>query len=183
MRITDKVLEILNSMVRPPVPAPPTVAVTGVTAGADGASVRLSYGEGGCCDFLRTVLYESGFGANLRLDRKPTPAAILYMAEGFKVDVKSGRRKDSVDVEVFFCERCDLSAKGEAVKAVMDGVEPVVDEFVARVMAEKSWEVADDISVTTAYGRFDASVVGFSVQLTLTDRRGQCMNVTDCRCV
>lgn len=178
MEITDKVLEILNTMASA---AHAMQGLQGVQCLQRAESMQCVQPEA-CCGFLRTVMYESGFGANLRLDRKPTPAAILYMAEGFKVDVKSGRRKDSVDVEVFFCERCDLSAKGEAVKAVMDGVEPVVDEFVARVMAEKSWEVADDISVTTAYGKFDTNVCGFSVQLTLVDRKGRCMNVSDCIC-
>lgn len=125
-------------------------------------------------DGLQTVLYESGFGANLRLDRKPTPAAIVYMLKSWKLDTSTKLKHPEVDVEVFFCDRCDLAAKGEVIKEKMDTIEPIVDEFISMLLADKSI-IVNDIKATTAYGRFDCNVCGYSLQFTVKDRQGQCL--------
>lgn len=179
MQITDKILEILNDM---SAPQPPLQGLQHAACLQQAQSLQCLEPEP-CCGWVRTVMYESAFGANLRLDRQPTPAAILYMADGFTVDLKSGLRKDTVDVEVFFCERCDFAAKGEKVKETMDKVEPIVNEFLSRVFAEKTLEVVgNEIKVTTAYGKFDTTTVGYTVELSLADRRGKCLQPRGCEC-
>lgn len=142
--ITDKILEILDNM----------------TTGTDAP--------------LKTVLYESGFGANVRLDRLPDPAAVLYMLQSWTLDTDKMLKHPAVDVEIFFCKRCDLAAKGEKIKEVMDSVEPVVDEFISFLLADRS-VVVNEIKATTAYGRFDCNVCGYSLQFTVKDRRGACL--------
>lgn len=144
MQITDKILEILNGM-------------------ASGSS-----------PMLKTVMYESAFGSNVRLDRKETPAAILYLIEGFKVDVDRAFKHKIVDAEVFFCSRVDLNAKGEVIKGVMDSIEPLVDEFISQLLDEKSWNVSN-IKAQSAYGKFDCNVAGFSLSFTVEDRQGTCV--------
>ena len=125
---------------------------------------------------VETVLYESSFGVNIRLDRRPTPAAIVYLLQNFDIDLSSGLRKDYVDVEVFFCTRCDFAAKGEEIKGVMETLEPTVDEFVSRVLADKSMVLeGDKVSVTTAYGSFDCNVCGWSLQMKVGDKQGRCV--------
>ena len=145
MTTTDKILDILESM----------------TTGSDA--------------MLRTVIHGSSFDANVRLDRKPTPAAILYMAKGFEIEYESGMRYDKTDIEVFFCDRVELGAKGEVVQGVLDSVEPAIDEFLSLVFAEKSWRVEGKVAATTAIGKFDCNVAGYSVQMTLVDRQGRCL--------
>lgn len=124
---------------------------------------------------LKTVMYADNFDANIRIDRKPTPAAVTYLLSGFEVDAETGMRKDRVDVEVFVFNRCDFAAKGESVKTVMESVEPAVDEIISLVMDERSWTVEGKIKATTAYGRFDTNVCGYSLQFTLVDRQGTCI--------
>ena len=145
MQTTDKILSILNSM----------------TVGTDPS--------------LKTVLYESSFGANIRLDRNPDPAAILYLMKGFEIDYSTGLKYDKVDVEIFFGKRCDFAAKGEVIQSVLDSVELIISEFISLVFAEKSWKIEGKIVAQTAIAKFDCNMAGYSLQLTLVDRQGECI--------
>ena len=144
MAITDKILEILNAL----------------ASGSD--------------PLVKTVIHANAFDSNVRLDRNETPAAILYMIDGWSVDVSTAFKRKSVDIEVFFCERYQLNAKGEVIQQVLDTVEPICDEFISLVLSERSWEVSE-IKAQTAYGRFDTNVAGYSIQMKLTERQGQCL--------
>ena len=144
MQTTDRILEMLNSL-------------------ATGSDPE-----------LKTVLYESGFGTNVRLDRLPDPAAILYMLNSYTVNTSTMMKHTSVDVEVFFCKRFALDAKGEVVKGVMDSIEPIVDDFISLLLDERSF-VVSNINASTAYGRFDANVCGYSLQFTVTEKQGSCL--------
>lgn len=144
MQTTDKILDILNSM----------------TTGNDA--------------MLKTVLYESGFGANVRLDRLQDPAAILYMLQSWTLDTRTKLKHPEVDCEIFFCKRCELAAKGEKIKEVMDTVEPIVDEFISLLLSDKSI-IVNEIKAQTAYGRFDCNVCGYSLQFTVKDKQGVCL--------
>ena len=128
-------------------------------------------------DGLETVFYESGFGTNLLIDRKPTPAAVLYLIQGFEIGLNGGIRKDNVDLEVFFFDRIDLSAKGEAVQTKMDELLPLVNGFVSLLVSDKTLVLdGDTIKVQAAYGKFDTNVCGWSLQLKLTEKQGHCID-------
>lgn len=124
---------------------------------------------------LKTVMYASPWDANVRLDRNPTPAAITYLLKGFEVDTETGMRRDRVDVEVFFCTRCDFASKGEVIKGVMESVEPIVNDFISLVYADNSFYVDGKIKAVAAYGKFDSNVCGYSVTMTLVDRVPHCI--------
>ena len=125
---------------------------------------------------LETVFHESGYGANLRIDRNPTPAAVLYMLQSYNVNLKGNSKKDSVDLEVFIFDRCDLAAKGEVVQEKLDTLQPFVNQFIALLANDKTLVLdGDTIEVQMAYGRFDCNVVGWSLQLKLTERQGSCI--------
>lgn len=126
---------------------------------------------------LETVLYESGFGTNLRIDRKPTPAAVLYLIQGFEIGLNGGIRKDNVDLEVFFFDRIDLSAKGEVVQAKMDELLPLVNSFVSLLVSDKTLVLnGDTIKAQAAYGQFDTHVCGWSLQLKVYEKQGHCID-------
>lgn len=126
---------------------------------------------------LETVLYESGFGTNLRIDRKPTPAAVLYLIQGFEIGLNGGIRKDNVDLEVFFFDRIDLSAKGEVVQAKMDELLPLINSFVSLLVSDKTLVLnGDTIKVQAAYGQFDTHVCGWSLQLKVYEKQGHCID-------
>lgn len=126
---------------------------------------------------LETVLYESGFGTNLRIDRKPTPAAVLYMLQTYSVSLNGNTKKDSVDLEVFIFDRCDLAAKGEVVQEKLDTLQPFVNQFIALLANDKSLLLdGNTVTASMAYGQFDAHVCGWSLQLKLTERQGICID-------
>ena len=131
-------------------------------------------------DGLQTVFYESGYGTNLRIDRKPTPAAVLYLIQGFEIGLNGGVRKDNVDLEVFFFDRIDLSAKGEVVQAKLDELLPVVNEFVSLLVSDRTLVLdGDTIKVQAAYGKFDTNVCGWSLQLKVYEKQGHCIDETN----
>ena len=126
---------------------------------------------------IKTVLYESGYGTNLRLDRRETPAAILYMLQEYTIDLAKGIKREIVDVEVFICDRCDLAAKGEVVQQKLDTLLPYVNQFVALLTSEKTLLLdGDSINVQMAYGKFDTNVCGYSLQFKVTERQGGCID-------
>ena len=126
---------------------------------------------------IKTVLYESGAGTNLRLDRRETPAAILYMLQEYTIDLAKGIKREIVDVEVFVCDRCDLAAKGEVVQQKLDTLLPYVNQFVALLTSEKTLLLdGDNISVQMAYGKFDTNVCGYSLQFKVSERQGTCID-------
>ena len=126
---------------------------------------------------IKTVIHDTSFSTNVRLDRRETIAAIVFMLQEFNVSVKNGVKRESEEIEIFLCDRCDLAAKGEVVEGVLDGIKPVLNEFLTLVLNEKSWMVdGDEINVKMSYGRFDCNVVGYSVELKLTERQGTCID-------
>lgn len=128
-------------------------------------------------DGIETVLYESGFGTNVRLDRKPTPSAILYLLQQYTVDLVKGVKREILDVEVFVCDRADLAAKGEVVQQKLDTIKPLVDQFIALLVGERTLLLdGDSIDVTMAYGKFDANVVGYSLQFKVSERQATCFD-------
>lgn len=126
---------------------------------------------------IKTVIHDTSFSTNVRLDRRETIAAIVFMLQEFNVSVKNGVKRESEEIEIFLCDRCDLAAKGEVVEGVLDGIKPVLNEFLTLVLNERSWVVdGDEINVKMSYGRFDCNVVGYSVELKLTERQGGCVD-------
>lgn len=126
-------------------------------------------------DGLQTVMYASPWDTNIRIDRNPTPAAIVYLIDGFTIDTSTGKRRNKCSVEIFFCTRCDFAAKGEVIKETMETVEPLVDEFVSLLYADKSLLVDEKIVCRAAYGRFDAHVCGYSLQCEVAERVATCL--------
>ena len=128
-------------------------------------------------DGLNTVFYESGYGTNLRIDRKPTPAAVLYLIQGFEIGLKGGTRKDNVELEVFIFDRVDLAAKGEKVQEKLDSLMPLVNEFITLLASDKNLVMdGDKVEVQMAYGQFGTNVAGWSLQLKLYERQGRCID-------
>ena len=128
---------------------------------------------------IKTVIHDNAFSTNVRLDRRLTPAAILFMLQEFTVNIKSGLRRDSVELEVLICDRVDLAAKGEVVDNTLNNLLPIVNDFIALVLDEKSWVVeGDTINIKVAYGKFDTNVCGYSIELKLTEKQGHCLEYT-----
>ncbi len=125
---------------------------------------------------LKTVLYQSGFSANVTLDRKETPAAVLYLLTDFDVDIHHGTSKESADLEILFCERTKFDITGDQKDTIITNCTALAKEFISKLLQDKSLYInQDSIHCKCAYGRFDCMVAGVSIELKIEEKQGQCL--------
>lgn len=122
-----------------------------------------------------TVLYESPYSANLRIDRLPSPYAILYLVQSMDVDVRGSRYFKTLDIELFICKPTDLSAKGEDVQAACDDLMPIAETFISNLYDSRLFDF-DSVKIRQATGKFDKNVSGLSLELTLKERQPTCFS-------
>lgn len=152
MRIVDKVLDILNGML------PPENPVEGK-------------------EYVKTVIYDSGFSSNLRIDRKTAPYAIFYLLSNWNIDItNTTSMKEEADIQVFFCDKADLDAKGEDKDIIITRMELLAREFIREVLNDRSLEIVEDkIRLQSSYGSFDKFVVGVSANFKVQMRKPECL--------
>lgn len=124
---------------------------------------------------IKTVIYGSAFDANVRLDRKPDPAAIIYLLDSWKLDTRTMMKYKECDIAIYFCKRFKLDAKGEEIKTIIDSIEPIVDDFIDAVISEKSI-IVSDIKAQASYGKFDCNTCGYTLMFHVVDKQGTCFN-------
>ena len=128
-------------------------------------------------DDVKTVIYDSGFSANVRIDRKESPVALFYLLNDWKIDVsKSTAVKEKANIQVFFCDRANFDAKGEDKDIIITRMELIAREFIRRVLEDHSITIVDDnIRLQSSFGKFDSFMVGVSVELKIEERQSTCL--------
>lgn len=124
---------------------------------------------------IKTVIYDSGFSTNVRIDRTPTPTALLYLLDEFDVDISKGQKKESANIQIFIFNICPLDAKGEKKDEILDDIEPLVFNVIRRLSEDKDISIDSNIKVKTTYGRFDKFVIGYSTEIKIESRQGECL--------
>lgn len=125
---------------------------------------------------LKTVIYDSGFSSNVRIDRQEDPIGLLYLLTDWNLDISSGIKKEVAEIEVFFCKRSKLDIKGEDKDVAVTEMAAIAEDFISRVLADTTLKVEDDsITMRSSYGRFDAFCVGVSVKIRIGEKQGQCI--------
>lgn len=122
---------------------------------------------------IGTVLYESPYSANLRIDRLPSPYAILYLIQSMDVDVSGNRYFKTLSIELFLCKPTDLSADGAKVQAACDDMIPIAENFIHKLADSRLFEF-DKVKMRQAYGKFDKNVSGLSIEIDLKERIPTC---------
>lgn len=152
MRIVNKVLDILNGML------PPENPEQGV-------------------EYINTVIYDSGFSANLRIDRKNGPYAIFYLLSNWEIDLSNTTSvKEEADIQVFFCDKANLDAKGEDKDIIIARMETLARTFIGEILSDRTIEITDNkVKMFSSYGNFDKFVVGVSVNFKLKARQAECL--------
>ena len=127
---------------------------------------------------IETVLYDSPYSANLKIDRLPEPYAIVYPMQNAELDLRNNLR-EGVDLEIFFCKSVQLDADGAKHLAIIDDCMLLAKSFLALLKEEKSIISDENITIRAAYGRYDKHVSGVSVELSLQERQTKCLDSTD----
>lgn len=150
MNLVTKVRTILNSMI------PTTPPLTG--------------------PYLKHAMYDSGFSANIRIDRNPTPAALFYLLSDWNLDVSSSTVRESANIEVFFFDVCDFNTTGEKKDIIIQNMETLARDFISRILDDHSIRiVSDSIKIESSYGKFDKFCVGVSVNMKIEERQASCL--------
>jgi hypothetical protein len=130
----------------------------------------------GSIDDINTVMYDSGWSANVRIDRNPAPYALLYLLSDWTLDISKGVAKEGADIQVFFFDKSNLDAKGEEKDLIVTQMELIAREFIRRVLADNTIIVAEDtIKLRSSWGQFDKFCVGVSVTMKIEDKQGGCI--------
>ena len=125
---------------------------------------------------IQTVLFDNGHSSNVRIDRKPTPAALLYTLPDWNLDISHGTTKESADIQVFFFDRTGLDVKAEDKLDIFENMGEIAREFIYRLLNDNTVRVLDDtVKITATYGEFDSFVCGCTVNLTIEEKQGECL--------
>lgn len=125
---------------------------------------------------IQTVMFDNGSSSNVRIDRKPTPAALLYTLPDWTLDISHGTAKERADIQVFFFERVDFDSKAESKLETFENTNSLAREFVNILLSDSTVKVLDDtIKITASYGSFDSFVAGCVVNITIEEKQGSCI--------
>lgn len=125
---------------------------------------------------INTVMYDSAFSANVRIDRSPMPAALLYLLEDWNLDLSKSAVKESANLQVFFFDTCSLDIKGEEKDVIVNAMEAIARQFISVLLEDKSIVLLDDkIRIQSTYGKFDKFCVGVTLNLKIEQKQGECL--------
>lgn len=151
MRITDKILGILQAMV-------------------DDAECG-----------LQSYQYNSKPLANVSLDRnKKSPTAFLLVITDWELDIsKRNSIREQAEVNISFLTNQRPPDRGMA-PVDADIITPMASlaaDFLARLMADRSLALDDDtVRMKSVYDRSDSTRSGVNITLHLEERQGVCMD-------
>lgn len=125
---------------------------------------------------IQTVMFDNGSSSNVRIDRRPTPAALLYTLPDWTINVSKGNAVEGAEIQVFFFDRVNFDSKAEDKLTVFEDTELLAREFIYRLLNDSTIRVLDDtIKITASYGSFDSFVAGCVVNLTIEEKQGSCI--------
>lgn len=150
MRITDKLIAILQSMVA----------------------------DSGCA--LESYTYNSKPLANVSLDRnKPSPTALLLVITDWQLDIfKRNTVREQAEVNISFLTNQRPPDRGmEPVDAdIITPMAGIAADFLSRLMADRTLLIEDEtIQMNSIYDRSDSTRSGVNITLHLEEKQGVCM--------
>lgn len=125
---------------------------------------------------IQTVLYDNSSSTNVRIDRKQTPAALIYTLPDWTINISKGNAVESAEIQVFFFDRVNFDSTAEDKLETFENMGEIAREFIYRLLNDSSIRVLDDtIKITACYGSFDSFVAGCVVNLTIEEKQGSCI--------
>jgi hypothetical protein len=125
---------------------------------------------------IQTVMFDNSHSTNVRIDRKPTPAALLYTLPEWFLDIGHGSSKERAEIQVFFFDRVNFDSKAEDKLNTFENMGEIAREFIYRLLNDNTVRVLDDtVKITATYGEFDSFVCGCTVNLTIEEKQGECL--------
>lgn len=127
-------------------------------------------------DDLKTVIYDQDFSANVHIDRKPMPGALVYALPDWQLNIKTGLTKESAEFQIFFFTNTTLDIKAEDKLSDIENMYSITLDFLSKLLKDNNIRVLDDtVNVKATYGKFDKFVCGVSLQLKIEQKQGYCI--------
>ena len=127
-------------------------------------------------DELKTVIYDQDFSANVHIDRKPTPGALIYCLPDWNLNIKTGLTKESADFQIFFFTPTQLDIKAEDKLSDIENMYQITRDFLSKLLKDNTIRVIDDnVVIKATYGKFDKFVCGVSLQIKIEQKQGYCI--------
>lgn len=151
MHITDKLIQILQSMVA----------------------------DSGCA--LESYQYNSKPLANVSLDRnKKSPTALLLVITDWQLDIsKRNSVREQAEVNISFLTNQRPPDRGmEPVDAdIITPMAGIAADFLARLMADRTLSIDDEtVRMQSIYDRSDSTRSGVNITLHLEEKQGVCID-------
>lgn len=125
---------------------------------------------------VKTIIYDSGYSANVICDRKPAPYAITYLLSDWDIKIDKGYAKEGCEIQIYFADKAKFDATGSEKDVVVGRMEDIAKQFIWLLMHESSINVVSDtIKVRSTWGRFDCFTVGVSLTVRIEEKRGSCL--------
>lgn len=125
---------------------------------------------------IKTVIYDQDFSANVRLDRKPMPGALVYALNNWNLNIKTGLTKESAEFQIFFFTPTQLDITAEDKLSDIEKMYSITLEFLSKLLKDNTIRVLDDtVNIKATYGKFDKFVCGVSLQIMVEQKQGYCI--------
>lgn len=125
---------------------------------------------------VNTVLYDSPWMQNFRIDRKTGPFALMYPIVDIEDSFSNQNTyKEAISIEVFFADVVKFDADGEAHLEVVDDMYEIAKAFVHQLQLDKDIMIDGDVRMHTGYGKYDKYLSGVSVECKLVLRQPVCL--------
>lgn len=130
---------------------------------------------------ITDVVYEVPSTANIVLDNKQMPLALVFCVEGWKVSANSGLAQESADVSVFIIDRVSkLDFSGTNVSTKIASCSNIAMAVIARIMADSKLQIESDVDVKAIYPEsFDTAECGVNIKFSCKYNGSKCVSSMD----
>ena len=128
---------------------------------------------------LASVVYQPPARANVDLSSAAAPMAVFFVTTEGSIDIAGQAMRESARVQVAFVTRAaDMSVDGVTNDVILEGLRPIVSDFIARLRQERTLAMPDTITYRVLYQYDDTNTTGYLLDFTAAEKQGDCIAYT-----
>lgn len=105
--------------------------------------------------------------------------AVFFVTTEGSIDIAGQAMRESARVQVAFVTRAaDMSVDGVTNDVILEGLRPIVSDFIARLRQERTLAMPDTITYRVLYQYDDTNTTGYLLDFTASEKQGDCIAYT-----
>ena len=105
--------------------------------------------------------------------------AVFFVTTEGSIDIAGQAMRESARVQVAFVTRAaDMSVDGVTNDGILEGLRPIVADFIARLRQERTLAMPDTIPYRVLYQYDDTNTTGYLLDFTAAEKQGDCIAYT-----